>query len=651
MQFKKIFIKLIIALLLLGSIAKAQNIETDSLKKLLHVTDKASARVRILEGLSYAYLASYPDTALQYALDGLQLAKNTGDRKGESICINALGNVYFHIGDNARALEYYLEYLRLKEELKDLNHIAVAYYNIAGVYTEEKDYRHALFYLFKAKSEDEKSKDSSTILYDSYSLASTYLRMQKQDSAIFYMDESYKLAQQLNDENMLGAILNSYGETYLSLNDTTKASAYYHLSIPYANAVKDNEVLTSNYYGLAKIFKMRHKVDSSIFYAGTALQLAREAPFFKQVLEISQFLTDLFKEKKQFDSAFFYQQLSVVTKDSLFNVEEIRKVQNLKFTEQQRQQAIETAAIKYRNTVKLMAVICATIILLIFTLLLWRNNKRVQKTNALLQQQKEKVESTLTELKSTQAQLIQSEKMASLGELTAGIAHEIQNPLNFVNNFSELNNELIAELDSETDINEIKAIASDIRQNSEKILMHGRRADNIVKGMLQHSRQNTGVKEPTNLNSLCDEYLRLSYHGLRAKDKSFNADFKTNFDETIDNINVVPQEIGRVLLNLFNNAFYAVNLKKKSAGENYHPTVSVQTKKINNRIEIRIADNGNGMPPEIIAKIFQPFFTTKPTGEGTGLGLSLSYDIIKAQGGEIKVESEENKGSEFVITL
>jgi signal transduction histidine kinase len=272
---------------------------------------------------------------------------------------------------------------------------------------------------------------------------------------------------------------------------------------------------------------------------------------------------------------------------------------------------------------------------------------------------------TLENLKSTQAQLIQSEKMASLGELTAGIAHEIQNPLNFVNNFSEVNNELIEELKSKKSKlknesgDEDEEILSDIFQNNEKISFHGKRADAIVKGMLQHSRASTGKKEPRDINALADEYLRLSYHGMRAKDKSFNAEIKTDFDNSIGKINIVPQDIGRVLLNLFNNAFYAVMEKKKnltgfgnlSGLESYVPAVTVVTQRLNNKIEIKIADNGIGIPQKVVDKIFQPFFTTKPTGQGTGLGLSLSYDIIKAHGGEIKVETKEGEGSEFIVQL
>ena len=332
-----------------------------------------------------------------------------------------------------------------------------------------------------------------------------------------------------------------------------------------------------------------------------------------------------------------------------------------------------------------MEIILFTILIVCFSLTLISRYNDLKKENAqqaldkerlakekeiersqLIEQQKTELEKTvekrtaelkhsLSELKSTQAQLIQQEKMASLGELTAGIAHEIQNPLNFVNNFSEVNKDLIAELKEEIErgnYNEVKNIASDVEVNEEKINHHGKRADAIVKNMLQHSKQTKGVKEATDINALCDEYLRLAYHGMRAKDKNFNADFKTDFDESIGKINIVPQDIGRVLLNLYNNAFYAVTEKKNVQGEKYEPTVSVQTKKINDKIEIKVSDNGNGIPQNIIDKIFQPFFTTKPTGQGTGLGLSLAYDIItKEHNGTIKVESKESEGSEFILWL
>ena len=251
--------------------------------------------------------------------------------------------------------------------------------------------------------------------------------------------------------------------------------------------------------------------------------------------------------------------------------------------------------------------------------------------------------------------LVQAEKMASLGELTAGIAHEIQNPLNFVNNFSEVNGELIEEMKEEIEkgnLDEVKLLANDIADNEQKINHHGKRADAIVKGMLQHSRSSSGVKEPTDINALADEYLRLAYHGLRAKDKSFNAKMVTDFDESIGTINIIPQDIGRVILNLITNAFYAVQVETQHATSlHYEPTIWLKTIRIGDQISISVRDNGPGIPSHILDKIFQPFFTTKPTGQGTGLGLSMSYDIVKAHGGELKVETLEGVFTEFTIEL
>jgi signal transduction histidine kinase/ligand-binding sensor domain-containing protein len=298
------------------------------------------------------------------------------------------------------------------------------------------------------------------------------------------------------------------------------------------------------------------------------------------------------------------------------------------------------------------------------TFSLWRERKlrkekeqlqhKVEERTSELRKKSEELTHSLEDLKSTQSQLIQSEKMASLGELTAGIAHEIQNPLNFVNNFSEVNKELLVEMKDEIkkgNYGEVNAIADDVISNEEKINHHGKRADAIVKGMLQHSSSVSGKKEPTDINAMADEYLRLAYHGLRAKDKSFNATMKTDFDEKIGNINIIPQDIGRVLLNLINNAYYAVNEKSGQNITGYEPTVEVDTRKEENKVLISVKDNGNGIPQKVLDKIFQPFFTTKPTGQGTGLGLSLSYDIVKAHGGELKVDTREGEGSTFIIQI
>jgi signal transduction histidine kinase len=341
---------------------------------------------------------------------------------------------------------------------------------------------------------------------------------------------------------------------------------------------------------------------------------------------------------------------------------------NFEFEKKQEVQAAEKKKTEEITQAKQTALMVGLILTGILALVALNGYLNKQKVNRLLLLQKQKTEVTLAELEAAQAKLIQSEKMASLGELTAGIAHEIQNPLNFVNNFSEISNELIDEMNEELNvdnIDEARSIAKNIKQNLEKITHHGKRADAIVKGMLMHSRKNTEEKTPTDINALCDEYLRLSYYGLRAKDKSFSAAKEIDLDSSLTpdeegngKININRQDIGRVLLNIFNNAFYAVTEKTKTAGENYKPLVWVQTKRIaalpnkEPQVEIIIKDNGNGIPQNIVDKIFQPFFTTKPAGEGTGLGLSLAYDIVtKDHNGDINVKSKEGEGTVFIIQL
>ncbi|MCW3120404.1 MAG: hypothetical protein JWM28_4486, partial [Chitinophagaceae bacterium] len=371
--------------------------------------------------------------------------------------------------------------------------------------------------------------------------------------------------------------------------------------------------------------------------------------------------------RNQFDSAYKYQGLALVAKDSIskIRIKNLAEFQNLSFREQIRLQDLEKQKVGYQNKIRTYVLLAGLGMLLLIAFILYRNNRQKHKSNQVLGK-------TLADLRSTQSQLIQSEKMASLGELTAGIAHEIQNPLNFVNNFSEVNTELIEEMKTELasgNKEEAIAIANDIKENEKKITMHGKRADSIVKGMLQHSRSSTGQKELTDVNALVDECLRLSYHGFRSRDKSINLTLHTDFDKSLSSlsgasdladigkINIISQDVGRVLLNLFNNAFYAVAEKMKSlsaegSADQYEPTVSVSTKRVGQKVEIRVRDNGNGIPQQVLDKIFQPFFTTKPTGLGTGLGLSLSYDIItKGHAGELKTATQEGEFAEFIIIL
>ena len=415
--------------------------------------------------------------------------------------------------------------------------------------------------------------------------------------------------------------------------------------------------VVQSYNSIAALYKERGPIVSATAYALKAITQEREINF-RGALDAALLVSEMYERQHRNDSALYYYKYAAETKDSMSSLTTIQQVQGIAFKEEmkeheRRQQAVLEQS-QYRNRAKVLIVLGVAVVLLSVALLLWRTNRHKQKANALLKKKNEQIEQTLVQLRSTHAQLIQSEKMASLGELTAGIAHEIQNPLNFVNNFSEVTKELIDEMQKEMDkgnLDEAKTISNNVRDNEQKIISHGKRADVIVKSMLQHSRTSSGKKEPTDVNALSDEYLRLAYHGLRAKDKTFNAKFETDFDPSVGKINIVSQYIGRVLLNLINNAFYAVNEKQKTENGKFDPCVSVQTKKLNGQIEIIVKDIGNGIPQKVLEKIFQPFFTTKPTGEGTGLGLSLSYDIIKAHGGEIKVHTREGEGTTFKIDV
>jgi signal transduction histidine kinase len=456
------------------------------------------------------------------------------------------------------------------------------------------------------------------------------------------------------------------GDVYLAKGDKVQASKFFKQGLQFSKEQKNLSSVAQNNARLITHYLEEAEKDSSLDYALQNIRVvssmgavAGKIGAGNNMGTAYENLYLAYKLNNQFDSAFKYQGIALVVKDSLYKIriKNLAEFQNLSFNEQRRLQNLEKEKADYQNKIRTYAMLAGLAVILIVALVLYRNNKQKHKANKVL-------ETTLANLKSTQSQLIQSEKMASLGELTAGIAHEIQNPLNFVNNFSEVNTELIDEMKDELQAGKIEdaiTIAGDVKQNNEKINYHGKRADAIVKGMLQHSRNSSGQKEPTDINNLADECLRLSFHGMRAKDKSFNAAMQTDFDQNIEKINIIPQDIGRVLLNLFNNAFYSVAEKKKLKGEGlpaealakegYEPVVWVGTKKLSDKVEIRIKDNGMGIPQKIVDKIFQPFFTTKPTGQGTGLGLSLSYDIVKAHGGEIKVNTKENEGTEFTIVL
>jgi signal transduction histidine kinase len=496
-------------------------------------------------------------------------------------------------------------------------------------------------------------------------------RLGNYNEALKYFKISLQAQQNYFGKDSVATSLIRIGQTYMAQKNYPFSLLYFKKALEIADKKNMYEKAVTLHY-LSQVYVAQHHYPKALENCFSSLNIAKEKKFKGIVKDVSLTLSQIYAAMKDYPRAYKYHLQYTSAKDSAQREDLNQRLaalqQSFELKNKQTQidllnsdKQLQESEIN-RQKQQRYAFIAGMFLFIVLVIVLAQSNRHKQKSNILLKEQKQEIQNTLLELKATQAQLIQSAKMASLGELTAGIAHEIQNPLNFVNNFSEVNKEMLEELKAarlkpkaERDEQTEAEIIEDVIANEEKINHHGKRADAIVKGMLQHSRSSSASKELTDINKLADEYLRLAYHGLRAKDKSFNATLKTDFDETIGNINIVPQDIGRVLLNLFNNAFYAAPLPSEGRGSEpaykHEPTVWVSTKKVDDKVLISVKDNGPGIPQKVLDKIFQPFFTTKPTGQGTGLGLSLSYDIVKAHGGELKVETLEGEGSEFIIQL
>lgn len=658
-----------ILLLFFNVVAQAQShliffADVDSLKKAETKAKDDTSKVFIYTNLSFAYLYLNPNTSIRYATKGFELAQRLDFVKGEVLPQVFMGEAIAFQGNLAEGLKLKLEALQKAEAVGDSALLIFCYNFIGANYVYSNDYETALQYYNNVKAYSNLTLGQSKYLFGQ--IGTCCLQLNKLDSAYYYTKLAYDLDVKVFDlsytrfndlkqveaqakEAVRQAALDRVRAEIASMRTTTdleritpliwkeltilyvpfircgvftmheaEQQAEVYLSTPSGEAIAVFHLPFSNRCFMESILRYwRNKQmftdhwDAATFSGWTKSLVEHgviqaDAKYGKEIPPENLYLHFL---------PFMQGMLYVGSSAPLLN-DDLSLVQALA-------EAFSTAYARYEDFSKLNAA-------------------------------KQQVETTLKELRSTQAQLTQKEKMASLGELTAGIAHEIQNPLNFVNNFSETNVELLLELKEEIgkgNTEEASAIASDAIENEQKINQHGKRAEAIVKSMLEHSHTSKGEKQPIDINALVDEYLRLAYHGFRAKDKNFNVTIETSLDEAISKINLVPQDFCRVLLNLFNNAFYAVNEKQKHTSNCFIPTVSVRTIRHDNSTEIIVCDNGNGIPQQAIAKIFQPFFTTKPTGEGTGLGLSLSYDIVTAHGGALKVESTDGNGTAFTITL
>jgi two-component system, NtrC family, sensor kinase len=683
--------------------AQSQQSKIDSLYQSLANQSNDTLRMDSYWQLSINYRNTFPDSLIFYRKKSLSIAQKLGLKLREAEMLSGIAyDMAFH--NYPEALQLYFQAIKIAEnpssektawnlptgqtpQIKRLTILGYTYLTMAQLYGNIGNKEKKITTLLLAEKIAKNIENMHIEKMVNLNLGQTFTSLNKLDSALIFLKkaESEYLKSKNNFETYFdGYILASIGEIYQERLNYELAESYYkkglqlmkfHNNVP---GIGEISIKLSNFYRLI------NKPDSSISYANKALEVV--GSFGSKAKANAYYsLSMAHDQQNETDSALAYLKLSSSLRDSLYKVEKesLLSFQSVNLEEQMRLKSLEAEQIQIRarNRTYIMLSVIAVFILVAF--LLYKNNRYRKRANDLLKRQKdeiasqkENVEQALSNLKSTQAQLIQSEKMASLGELTAGIAHEIQNPLNFVNNFSEVTEELVEELEDEgskengvRDKGLEKELIHDIKENLQKINHHGNRASSIIKGMLEHSRTSTGRKELTDINALADEYLRLSYHGLRAKDKDFNAELVTNFDPNLPKIEVVTQDIGRVLLNLINNAFQACSERSSRAStepvevplstqenetksDSYKPTVTISTKlTAQSQLLIAIKDNGPGIPDAIKDKIFQPFFTTKDTGKGTGLGLSLAYDIVKAHGGEITAESVEGEGSEFIIQL
>jgi len=652
----------LLAFLLFTTSSFAQNkIERiDSLKLVYQTSERDSNLVNTCGRLVYHYFQLNIDSAIYYANVAQEVANELDDERAMLTAKMAMGRAYSE-RDIPASMNYQYEALKLAQKLNDQQTIASCYHSIGLLYLYAGSNEKYIDYLRKERSiylqlgNTRRAKSCLSEIGGMYS-------NKHPDSARYYLNLAGTDSVHWNSE---------YHQYYWgnTEKDTNPEKARAHFLRSLEISINKNNLrgysLASRW--LCIFLQEQGQIDSAIVVGKDGLAAAYELGFLRGIRNNSEQLHKIYDEQDQVDSAYKYLSININARDELLSQEKIDQIQQTSIREQRRAQQLQAEKDQIQAQIRFFGAGGVALVLLAFTLFFYRNQRRTKRSNKLLRKQSREIneknqelEESYKNLKSTQAQLVQSEKMASLGELTAGIAHEIQNPLNFVNNFSEVSQELIEELAEEIekgDLQEVKELSADIKGNLEKIKHHGKRADAIVKGMLAHSRTGKGEKSSTDINALAEEYLKLSYHGLRAKDKSFNADFKTDFDPDLPKVNVVPQDIGRVLLNLINNSFQAVSAeasteRRRSADSDYKPTVTVKTQlTTNDQILITIKDNGPGIPDDIKDKIFQPFFTTKPTGQGTGLGLSLSYDIVKANGGHLSYTDDQAGGARFIIQL
>lgn len=640
-------VPLVLVLLLgLKGKASAQSPEIEKLNAQMHKSRTDSSRVLLLCKISDQYWALNTDSAAAYAQRALSLAQSTSYRHGEGEALNRLGAA-LRESNLARALQLFQLSLRLAEQTHDRPLQAQNLRSIGIIYVYLRDRRQGISYYFRALRIGEALHDEHRVVLELSNIGLAYDVFNQLDSAQYYQQRAYQLAQRLHTPT--NYILYGLGNVARKQGHLAEARAYYQRSITESEALHHLRSSSFAYVGLATLYQLQGAADSSIYYARLGCAAAQANGFLRGVLNASTLLTQDFKKRGLADSALKYQSLMLAMKDTLFGQEKVMQLQNVNYQERQHEQQViaERAILKARY--RTYGLLVGLISLLIIVGLLVRNYRLQQRANTALQ-------ASLAELKTTQFQLVQREKMAFLGELTAGVAHELQNPLGFVKQFAAVSTELIDEINGAQQLARDgkleREILDGLKQNMLSISQHGQRATAIIKGMLEHARTGSGQREPTDLNQLAEENLHLAYQAVQQEHPAFTATLTTYFDPALAVVPVIAQDLGRVILNLCSNALYAVRECQQTAEPDYQPEVTISTRQLAQGVEIQVSDNGTGIPENIQARIFQPFFTTKPIGEGTGLGLSLSYDIVsKGHSGTLTVTSQQGQGTTFVITL
>lgn len=616
-------------------------------------------------GLIYDSRREY-EIADTYIQKALHLAKKNESDKQVARILNNLGGLDLNRGNYAEALQYYYDALALSELLKDKPMMSMVYNNLANVFYFRKDLDNAVVFYRKAMAIDQELNDSLGILIGFNNLGELYLSMGNYPLALENLTMANLLSKRLQNKEVGLASLVSLGQLFFEQKDYVKADSIFRLAIGDSKEQSDPLYQAKAKLGLANLKKEQGLFSEAKEMVEKGIELAIQIGHKDLISKGYALLAEVYSLQDKGQLAYESYKQHKLYADSLLNLESERAASALRVNYEKAQAELNFQRKTLQQRWLIFSGFAAFLTAVIIALMVNRNRARANKANEVLNQknlkiekQRASLEKALTHLKATQNQLIQSEKMASLGEMTSGIAHEIQNPLNFVNNLSDINTELLEELEIELAkpaIEQDKAIIQDCIENLEKnmqiILTHGRRADGIVKSMLYHSRNAGTIKELVDINELCKDYIKLSFQSMRAKEKSFDVDIETQWAADAGKVSVIPQELGRVLLNLCNNAFQAMASRVTNNEPGYKPTLKMSTKKGDNTVIIEVEDNGPGIPEEHLSKIFLPFFTTKPTGEGTGLGLSISYDIItKGHGGQFLVNSEKDSFTRFTIVL